>query len=150
MFGPLGFTLAPQVKASRGLYKFLAPIAQFYARNTGHRQVGLRYDDLLIEERGDVQKVNGSYHSVLCVNLTNRSRPILKAISRLPEDEAYNRAYRQKVAVQQSLLHKNLPKEQWLKPENDIRYLRPYVEQVVKEDQERAEWDTITVTKAHH
>ncbi|KAF8709389.1 Cytochrome b-c1 complex subunit, partial [Rhizoctonia solani] len=128
MFGPLGFTLAPQVKASRGLYKFLAPIAQFYARNTGHRQMGLRYDDLLIEERGDVQK----------------------AISRLPEDEAYNRAYRQKVAVQQSLLHKNLPKEQWLKPENDIRYLRPYVEQVVKEDQERAEWDTITVTKAHH
>ncbi|KAL5637022.1 hypothetical protein ACGC1H_000860 [Rhizoctonia solani] len=128
MFGPLGFSLASQVKASRGLSKFLTPIAQFYARTTGHRKMGLRYDDLLMEERADVQK----------------------ALSRLPENEAYDRAYRQRVAVQQSVLHKDLPKDQWIKPENDVRYLKPYVEQVVKEDQERAEWDTITVVKAHH
>ncbi|KAG8762807.1 Cytochrome b-c1 complex subunit 7 [Ceratobasidium sp. 423] len=128
MFGPLGLSLAPQVKASRGLSKFLAPIAQFYAQTAGHRKMGMRYDDLLIEERADVQR----------------------AISRLPENESYDRAYRQKVAIQQSLLHKNLPKDQWIKPENDIRYLRPYVEQAAKEDQERAEWDTITVVKAHH
>ena len=32
----------------------------------------------------------------------------------------------------------------------DIRYLKPYVDQAAKEDQERAEWDTITVVKAHH
>ncbi|KDN48160.1 hypothetical protein RSAG8_03176, partial [Rhizoctonia solani AG-8 WAC10335] len=127
MFGALGLSLAPQVKASRGLSKFLAPIAQFYAQTTGHRKMGLRYDDLLIEERADVQR----------------------AISRLPENESYDRAYRQKVAVQQSLLHKNLSKDQWLKPENDVRYLKPYVEQAAKEDQERAEWDTITVVKAH-
>ncbi|KAG9081370.1 Cytochrome b-c1 complex subunit 7 [Ceratobasidium sp. UAMH 11750] len=128
MFGPLGLSLAPQVKASRSLSKFLAPIAAFYARTVGHRRVGLRYDDLLIEERMDVQR----------------------ALSRLPEKESYDRAYRQRVAIQQSILHKDLPKSQWLKPENDIRYLKPYVEQVAKEDQERAEWDTIAVSKGHH
>jgi ubiquinol-cytochrome c reductase subunit 7 len=46
LFGPLGLSIAPQVKASRGLYKFLAPIAQFYARAVGHRRMGLKYDDL--------------------------------------------------------------------------------------------------------
>ena len=90
--------------------------------------MGLRYDDILIEEREDVQK----------------------AISRLPTREAYDRAFRQRIAFQQSILHKDLPKEKWLKPEEDIRYLKPYVEQVVKEDTERAEWDTITVVKNQH
>jgi ubiquinol-cytochrome c reductase subunit 7 len=46
MFGPLGLSLAPQVKASRGLSKFLSPIAAFYARAVGHRKMGLRYDDI--------------------------------------------------------------------------------------------------------
>ncbi|QRV87544.1 ubiquinol-cytochrome C reductase complex 14kD subunit [Ceratobasidium sp. AG-Ba] len=128
MYGPLGLSFASQVKASRGLHKFLTPIAAFYARAVGHRRMGLRYDDLLIEERSDVQK----------------------ALSRLPEKEAYDRAFRQRVAVQQSVLHKDLPKDQWLKPEEDIRYLKPYVDQVAKEDYERAEWDTITVTKTQH
>ncbi|KAG8787978.1 Cytochrome b-c1 complex subunit 7 [Ceratobasidium sp. 428] len=128
MFGPLGLSLASQVKSSRGLSKFLAPIAAFYARAVGHRRMGLRYDDLLIEERSDVKR----------------------AISRLPEKESYDRAFRQRVAFQQSVLHKDLPKSQWLKPEDDVRYLKPYVEQAAKEDQERAEWDTITVSKSHH
>ncbi|KAG9123136.1 Cytochrome b-c1 complex subunit 7 [Ceratobasidium sp. 392] len=128
MFGPLGLSLASQVKASRGLSKFLAPIAAFYARAVGHRRMGLRYDDLLIEERSDMQR----------------------ALSRLPEKVSYDRAFRQRVAFQQSILHKDLPKDKWLKPEDDVRYLKPYVDQVAKEDQERAEWDTITVTKNQH
>ncbi|KAF8607766.1 14 kDa subunit of cytochrome bd ubiquinol oxidase [Ceratobasidium sp. AG-I] len=128
MFGALGLTVAPQIRASRSLSKFLTPIAAFYARAVGHRQMGLKYDDLLIEERPDMQK----------------------AISRLPEKESYDRAYRQRVAVQQSILHKNLPKSQWLKPEEDVRYLKPYIVQVAKEDQERAEWDSIVVVKNHN
>ncbi|KAB5595521.1 Cytochrome B-c1 complex subunit 7 [Ceratobasidium theobromae] len=128
LFGPLGPSLAPQVRASRGLSKFLAPIAHWYARTVGHRRMGLRYDDLLIEERADVQR----------------------ALSRLPQKEAYDRAFRHRVAFQQSLLHKDLPKDQWVKAEEDVRYFKPYVEEVVKEDTERAMWDTMKVMKSQH
>lgn len=56
----LTHSLAPQLKAySGGLYKALRPLANAYARAVGHRQVGLRYDDLIVEEREDVQKVSG-------------------------------------------------------------------------------------------
>jgi hypothetical protein len=43
-----------------GLYKSLKPLANAYAQITGYRQHGLRYDDLIIEEREDVQKVGDS------------------------------------------------------------------------------------------
>jgi hypothetical protein len=52
-------SLAPQLKAyTSGLYKALKPIANAYANITGHRAVGLRYDDLIVEERADVQKAS--------------------------------------------------------------------------------------------
>lgn len=55
----LKISLAPQIKAfSGGLYRSLKPIANAYANLTGHRQHGLKYDDLIIEEREDVQKVS--------------------------------------------------------------------------------------------
>ena len=34
-------------------------MANLYANMCGHRQMGLRYDDLIPEEREDVQKVSG-------------------------------------------------------------------------------------------
>lgn len=46
MFGPLGISLAPQIRQSRGLYKLIQPIANAYARAVGHRRVGVKYDDL--------------------------------------------------------------------------------------------------------
>lgn len=52
-------SLAPQLKQyTAGLYKALRPLANAYARAVGHRQVGLKYDDLIMEERDDVQKVS--------------------------------------------------------------------------------------------
>lgn len=72
--------------------RMLKPVANAYANATGHRQMGLRYDDLIIEESDRVQK----------------------AISRLPEKEAYDRAFRLRQAAQLSVLHRELPKEQWL------------------------------------
>lgn len=70
----------------------LKPVANAYANATGHRQMGLKYDDLIIEESPRVQK----------------------ALSRLPEKEAYDRAFRLRQASQLSVLHRELPKEQWL------------------------------------
>lgn len=42
-------------------------------------------------------------------------------------------------------MRRPLPKDQWLKAEDDIRYLSPLIEQVHAEDQERAKWDSIEV-----
>jgi len=87
--------------------------------------MGLRYDDLLVEERPDVQR----------------------ALQRLTPRETYDRSWRFKLASQSSVQHKDLPKEQWVTPEQDIRYLKHHVEEVVKEDTERDVWDNMTVSR---
>ncbi|RDB24153.1 Cytochrome b-c1 complex subunit 7 [Hypsizygus marmoreus] len=125
MVGPLSISLAPYVKASRTLSTWIKPIANWYANASGYRKYGFKYDDLLVEERPDVQR----------------------ALSRLTTREKYDRAYRLKRASQASVLHGPLPKEQWLKPEEDVRYLVPHVLDVVKEDAERLKWDTMKVTR---
>ncbi|KAG8906052.1 hypothetical protein FRB99_007709 [Tulasnella sp. 403] len=121
--GPLGISLAPAIQKSKSLSKFFLPIAQAYANAVGHRRLGLRYDDLLVEEREDVQK----------------------ALNRLTPRESYDRVYRLRVLHQQSILHTDLPKEKWLDPKNDVRYLAPVVADVAVEDQERVTWDTMEV-----
>ncbi|TFK72535.1 14 kDa subunit of cytochrome bd ubiquinol oxidase [Pluteus cervinus] len=125
MFGPLGLSLAPYVKSSRTLSKWIQPIASWYADASGYRKYGFKYDDLLVEERPDVQR----------------------ALSRLTPRENYDRAFRLKRASHASVLHAPLSKDQWTKPEEDVRYLRPHVEEVEKEDQERAHWDSLSVTR---
>lgn len=42
---------------------------------------------------------------------------VLKALKRLPPQEAYDRVYRLRRAVQCSVTAKILPKDQWTKPE---------------------------------
>ncbi|KAJ7470556.1 cytochrome b-c1 complex subunit 7 [Mycena latifolia] len=117
MAGPLGISLAPLIRSSPTLSKLVAPIANWYASGSIYRQYGLLYDDLLIEERPEVQK----------------------ALSRLTPREAYDRAFRIKRASHADVLHAPLPREQWTKPEMyDVRYLLPH---------ERAKWDTLTVQR---
>ncbi|KAI0831060.1 ubiquinol-cytochrome-c reductase complex subunit 6 [Trametes gibbosa] len=123
--GPLGFSLAPLIRRSRTLYGWLKPVSTWYANVAGYRQVGLKYDDLLVEERPDVER----------------------ALARLTPREAYDRAFRFKRASQCSILHDNLPKDQWTKPEEDVRYLTPHVREVEREDLERHKWDTIAVER---
>ncbi|KAF8892621.1 ubiquinol-cytochrome C reductase complex 14kD subunit-domain-containing protein [Infundibulicybe gibba] len=112
LFGPLGASLAPYVSSSRTLLGWIKPVANWYANASGYRKYGFKYDDLLVEERPDVQR----------------------ALTRLTPREGYDRAYRLKRASQASVLHAPLPKEQWLKPEEDNRYLKPHVLNVVKEE----------------
>lgn len=45
-YGPLGFSLAPQIRRSKTLYRWIKPVADWYAHIAGYRQMGLRYDDL--------------------------------------------------------------------------------------------------------
>ncbi|KAF7295103.1 Ubiquinol-cytochrome-c reductase complex subunit 6 [Mycena indigotica] len=121
----LGISLAPYIRSSPTLTKIFTPIANWYAGGALYRQYGLLYDDLLIEERPEVQK----------------------ALSRLTPRQAYDRAFRIKRASQADVLHAPLPKEQWTKPEQDIRYLLPHVIDVEAEIKERAHWDTLAVTR---
>ncbi|KAG5645820.1 hypothetical protein DXG03_005161 [Asterophora parasitica] len=125
MAGPLSVSLASYVKSSRTLTKWVTPIANWYADAAGYRKYGFKYDDLLVEERDDVQR----------------------ALGRLTTREKYDRAFRLKRASQASVLHAPLPKEQWLSAEEDNRYLRPHVLEVAKEDAERKLWDTIKVSR---
>ncbi|KZT57298.1 14 kDa subunit of cytochrome bd ubiquinol oxidase [Calocera cornea HHB12733] len=124
--GPLGFSFAKQIVSNRTLYRWTKPIASWYVDLCGYRKLGLRYDDL-------------SASSFPC--------PSILAISRLPNDEAYNRAWRHRVGMHQSILHQDLPKAQWLKPEDDVRYLTPLIQEVEAEDAERRELDRIEVTR---
>lgn len=41
---------------------------------------------------------------------------VSQALGRLSPQETYDRAYRIRVAVNQSMLHTELPKDQWVKP----------------------------------
>ncbi|KIK06474.1 hypothetical protein K443DRAFT_674132 [Laccaria amethystina LaAM-08-1] len=125
LFGPLSTSLAPQVKSSRTLLKWITPIANWYANASGYRKLGFKYDDLLCEENPEVQR----------------------ALSRLTPREAYDRAYRLKRASQASVVHAPLPKEQWTQPSEDIRYLKPHVLEVMKEEAERKMWDTVAVER---
>ncbi|KAF8136275.1 cytochrome b-c1 complex subunit 7, partial [Boletus edulis] len=119
----LGPSLAPYVRSSRSLKKFVTPIAHWYAGLMGYRRMGLKYDDLQMEEFPEVQR----------------------ALGRLTPREAYDRAYRMKLALHASVMHKDLPKDQWLSAKDDVRYLKPHIESVIQEDEERVTWDNMAV-----
>lgn len=70
-----------------------------------------------------------------------------QAINRLPKQEGYDRVYRMRVAFQQDLMRRPLPKEEWVSAEEDVRYLTPYIAEVAAEDAERAKWDSIEVER---
>ncbi|KIK31309.1 hypothetical protein PISMIDRAFT_670352 [Pisolithus microcarpus 441] len=121
----LGPSLAPHIRSSRTLKKWVAPVAQWYANLMGYRQMGLKYDDLQQEELPEVQR----------------------ALGRLTQREYYDRVYRMKLAAHQSVLHKPLPKEQWMSTKEDVRYLKPHIVSVLEEDTERAAWDALSVQR---
>jgi ubiquinol-cytochrome c reductase subunit 7 len=125
MFGPLGASAAPYIKSSRTLSKWIQPIANWYANAAGYRKYGLKYDDLLVEEKDSVQR----------------------AIKRLTPSEQHDRAFRFKRASQASILHAPLPKDQWTPASEDVRYLRPHVVEVMKEETERKKWDHMVVER---
>jgi len=121
----VGYSLTGWIKSSRTLSKYVKPMANWYANLAGYRQMGLKYDDLLVEENPTVQR----------------------ALNRLTARELYDRSYRFKIASHCSLTHKPLPKEQWVPASEDKRYLKPHVEEVIKENDERRMWDTMTVER---
>ncbi|XP_006130634.1 cytochrome b-c1 complex subunit 7 isoform X2 [Pelodiscus sinensis] len=63
------------------------------------------------------------------------------ALKRLPEKMYNERLFRIKRALDLSMKHQILPKDQWMKYEEDHKYLEPYLKEVIRERLEREEWD---------
>ncbi|KAJ3649054.1 hypothetical protein Zmor_020816 [Zophobas morio] len=100
--------------------RFMSSALQKWAYNlSGFNKLGLMRDDCLDEYDPDV----------------------IEALRRLPQKERDARNYRILRAIQLSLQKDILPKAQWTKLEEDRHYLAPYVEQVIKEREEREEWE---------
>ena len=86
-----------------------------------------RADDLIIEE----------------------NETVIAAVKRLTQQEQYDRVYRLRRAVQLSVRHKLLPRDEWTKPEEDQPYLVPLIEELKAAEKEKEDLDTISVIRNH-
>ncbi|XP_025915886.1 cytochrome b-c1 complex subunit 7 [Apteryx mantelli] len=98
--------------------RLLESIRKWYYNAAGFNKLGLMRDDVLYED-DDVKE----------------------ALKRLPEPLYNERIFRMKRALDLSLKHQILPKEQWVKYEEDKRYLEPYLKEVIRERLEREAWN---------
>ncbi|KAG9234811.1 cytochrome b-c1 complex subunit 7 [Amylocarpus encephaloides] len=118
-------SLATAIKARPWLHKMMMPLANWYTNASGYRKLGLRADDLIPEE----------------------SETVLLALKRLPPQEAYDRVFRLRRAVQASLAHQLLPKAQQTTPEQDVKYLSPIIKEIEAELKERDDLASLSISK---
>ncbi|XP_036949701.1 cytochrome b-c1 complex subunit 7 [Acanthopagrus latus] len=97
--------------------RLMLGVRKWYYSLCGFNKLGLMRDDTLYEDQ-DVKE----------------------AIRRLPEDLYNDRTFRMKRALDLSMKQQILPKEMWTKFEEDVPYLTPYVDEVVRERKEKEEW----------
>ncbi|XP_057684168.1 cytochrome b-c1 complex subunit 7 [Corythoichthys intestinalis] len=105
------------VRASVASGRLLQGIRKWYYGLCGFNKIGLMYDDTIYED-DDVKE----------------------AVRRLPENLYNDRIFRIKRALDLTMKHQILPKEQWTKYEEDVQYLTPYLTEVIRERKEREEW----------
>lgn len=75
----------------------------------------------------------------------HETEDVKEAIRRLPEDLYNDRMFRIKRALDLTMRHQILPKDQWTKYEEDKFYLEPYLKEVIRERKEREEWGAASV-----
>ncbi|XP_020295928.1 cytochrome b-c1 complex subunit 7-like [Pseudomyrmex gracilis] len=85
---------------------------------SGFNQYGLWRDDVLYE-----------------------NKDVKEALKRLPQHIKDERNFRIIRAMQLDCQRKVLPKEQWTQLEDDVLYLQPYIEEVIKEREEKEKWE---------
>lgn len=74
-------------------------------------------------------------------DLLHETPDVAEALRRLPKQLQDERNFRILRAMQLDGQKKILPKEEWTKLEEDVLYLKPYLDEVYKEKKERADWD---------
>ncbi|XP_020788479.1 cytochrome b-c1 complex subunit 7 [Boleophthalmus pectinirostris] len=97
--------------------RLLMGVRKWYYNMAGFNKVGLMRDDTL-----------------------NEDADVKEALRRLPENVYNDRMFRLKRALDLSMKMQVLPKSQWTKYEEDVNYLTPYLEEVIRERKEREEW----------
>ncbi|XP_029299845.1 cytochrome b-c1 complex subunit 7 [Cottoperca gobio] len=97
--------------------RLLYGLRKWYYNLSGFNKLGLMRDDVLYEDED-----------------------VTEALKRIPESQYFDRQFRIKRALDLSMKHQLLPKEQWTKFEEDNGYLLPYVEEVIRERKEKEEW----------
>lgn len=105
------------------LRQLMVPAAKVFTNLSGYRNLGLKLDDLLIEETPAMQK----------------------AISRLPAEESYARNYRIIAAHQLAVSIDVLPDSRALQAKDDTPYLTPYILEAEAEIAEKEALNNSTV-----
>uniref|UniRef100_A0A1A8I5T1 Cytochrome b-c1 complex subunit 7 n=1 Tax=Nothobranchius kuhntae TaxID=321403 RepID=A0A1A8I5T1_NOTKU len=107
--------MASRAPAATG--RLLHGLHKWYYNLCGFNKIGLMRDDTLYED-ADVKE----------------------AVRRLPEKVYNDRMFRVKRAIDLTMKQQILPKDQWTKFEEDVHYLIPYLEEVIRERKEKEEW----------
>ncbi|RKP00757.1 hypothetical protein CXG81DRAFT_26541 [Caulochytrium protostelioides] len=115
-------TAAALVRAVRG-NPTLARITEFYNQHCGHRQLGLKSDDMLPDEDPIAQE----------------------ALRRLSPQEVHERHFRFSRVLAIDAWHDTLPEQYWIKPHEDTPYLSSLIEQIKKEKADARNFDQLTV-----
>ncbi|XP_061598452.1 cytochrome b-c1 complex subunit 7 [Cololabis saira] len=97
--------------------RLLVGFRKWYYNLCGFNKFGLMRDDTMYEDE-DVKE----------------------ALRRLPETVYNDRMFRIKRALDLSMKQSILPKEQWTQYEQDVHYLSPYLDEVIRERKEKEEW----------
>lgn len=138
------------VKQSTKLPWYMAPLkkmAGIYVNLAGYRKMGLK-------SASHPHSVDPLQTQLTPPNRTDdliseEDEQVLAALKRLPPQVQYDRVYRIRRATQLSLQHKLLPKNEWIKPEEDEPYLSPILAQIKAEAKEREAFDTLAPVPKH-
>ncbi|CAN9504020.1 unnamed protein product [Ophioblennius macclurei] len=107
--------MAARAPAATG--RLVGTFRKWYYGMCGFNKLGLMRDDTIYED-SDVKE----------------------ALRRIPEGVYNDRMFRIKRALDLSMKQQILPKDQWTKYEEDVHYLTPYLDEVIRERKEREEW----------
>ncbi|XP_070702698.1 cytochrome b-c1 complex subunit 7 [Pempheris klunzingeri] len=114
---PRSFGVIKMASRAPATGKLLLGFRKWYFSMCGFNKLGLLRDDT-VYENPDVKE----------------------ALRRLPDKDYNDRMFRVKRALDLSMKQQILPKDQWTKFEEDVPYLVPYLEEVIRERKEREEW----------
>merc|ERR1711915_153438 len=104
-------------------------------------QRGLPYTGFKKEAASLLYKLMGfNKYGLMRDDIRMETSDVKEALTRLPPKLYDERQFRISRAIMLSCQRNILPKEQWTKLEDDVMYLKPYIEEVQKERAERAEW----------
>lgn len=104
-------------------------------------QRGLPYTGFKLELASLMYRLMGfNKYGLMRDDIRMETSDVKEALERLPPKLYDERQFRISRAIMLSCQRNILPKEQWTKLEDDVMYLKPYIEEVQRERAERAEW----------